>query len=163
MEITRKMNKNKEIVQAIIELANEQTTVQELWEKAGQGFSLAHVYYIVRTNKLPFKRKDTTKPFKHLAALQALDTENMSIKQIMTKLNLKTRIDYHLILATLRKNNLKFKHARKSSWDSKLLAIDTSNLTVDEISKQIGMQHAWQTNKLYEILPKLGKTYKSKR
>ena len=157
------MNNKKGTVQAIIETANEQTTVQELWEKAGQGFSLAHVYYIVRTNKLPFKRKDTTKPFKHLAALQALDTENMNIKQIMSKLNLKSRTDYHSILMTLRKNNLKFKHARKSTWDSKLMVLDTTDLTIDEISKQIGMQHAWQTNKLYEKLPKLGKTYKSRR
>ena len=67
------------------------------------------------------------------------------------------------ILMTLRKNNLKFKHARKSTWDSKLMVLDTTDLTIDEISKQIGMQHAWQKNKLYEKLPKLGKTYKSRR
>lgn len=150
-------------IQTITALANENTTVHELWEKSGKTFSNSHVYYIVRKHKLPFKRADKTKPFKHLKALQAISTETMTIKQIMVKLNLSSRNDYHAVLMTLKKNNLKFKQAKSTAWDFKLLELDTENMTIDQIAKEIGMQHVWQSNKIYGLLSKIGKSYKSRK
>lgn len=92
-----------------------------------------------------------------------MNTKDMTIKQMMVKLGLSTRNDYQCVFDTLKSNGLAFKNQRATAWDFRLLALDTTEMTIDEISKAIGMEHAWQTNKLYVILPKLGKTYKSRK
>jgi hypothetical protein len=161
METTMKADTGA--IQTITALASENTTVQELWEKSGKVFSNSHVYYIVRKYKLPFKRAEKTKPFKHLKALQAINTETWTIKHMMGLLDLSSRNDYHAILMTLKKNNLKFEKAKNTTWDFKLLELDTENMTIDQIAEEIGMQHAWQANKLYGLLAKLGKSYKSRK
>ncbi|HAU4290859.1 TPA: hypothetical protein ACQVKY_005275 [Serratia marcescens] len=157
------MNENTMAVHAVIRKADENLTVKELWEKTSKVFSLSHVYYLVRRYKLPFKKMERTKPFRHLKALQEMETKDMTINQMMVKLNLSTRNDYQCVLNTLKSNGLPFKNQRATAWDFRLLALDTTNMSIDEISKAIGMEHGWQTNKLYEILPKLGKTYKSRK
>ncbi len=157
------MNENKDAVHAVIRKADENLTVNDLWEKTYKVFSLSHVYYLVRKYKLPHKKMERTKPFRHLKALQEMNTKDMTIKQMMVKLGLSTRNDYQCVFDTLKSNGLAFKNQRATAWDFRLLALDTTEMTIDEISKAIGMEHAWQTNKLYVILPKLGKTYKSRK
>lgn len=157
------MKTTQEHLHQITALADLNTTVKELWEKSGKSFSNSHVYYIVRKHGLPFKRALKTKPFKHLKALQSLNTANMTIKQIMVKLGLSSRNDYHTIMATLKKNGLRFKQSKSSGIELKLIGMDTKEMTIDQIAKALGIIKLWKTNKLYKILRRLEKQYKSRK
>lgn len=152
------------INQSVIEMADKNLTIKELWVKTGKKLSLSHIYYLTRNKKLPFKKEKTTRPFKYLKDILNLETKNMTVKQIMVNLKLTTRNDYHCVLSTLKKNSIEFKQEiRNKDIDYKLLEIKTDDMTIDEIAKKVGLEIGWQTNKLYEILPRLGLSYKSRK
>lgn len=152
---------DKTIIQTIIDNASTDKTVEDLWKLTNQEVSLSHTYYIVRKHKLPFKKKPYDKSYKDLEEVKKLDTQNMTINQIMAKLNLSTRNDYYRITKTLINNKLPYKQGKKSTqWDFQLLQLDTKNLTVKEIAKHLGLTKVWQLKKLYPIMKNLGLQYK---
>jgi len=149
---------------AILIAALPDLTPHQIWERAGKVCSLSHVYYLLRTRNLECNKHNHDRRFKELAEIQAMDTASMTVAQVMTRLNLAGRGNYHRVLNTLTKNNLPFiKVVKHSKYESRLLEMDTKNMTVTEIAAELGMTKQWQKSKLYPILKSIGLEYKKEK
>lgn len=141
--------------------SSDNLTIKEIWQKTGEMGSLSNAYYIINKNQLPHKEAQKGKGFKYLKNLKELDTENMTIKQIMGHLKLTAKSDYITILDTLNKNGLKYKkQIFKTKYENQLRTLDTENMTINQICFKLGFVENWQIKKLYVILKKLGLNYK---
>ena len=139
-------------------------TPHQIWEKSGKVCSMSHVYYVLRTKRLNCNKHNHLRQFKELAEIQAMDTASMTVAQVMTRLNLIGRTNYHRILNTMTKNSLPFiKVVKHSKYESRLLEMDTKNMTVTEIAAELGMTKQWQKSKLYPILKSIGLEYKKEK
>lgn len=104
----------KGCARSLAKVADETLTIKEIWEKAGKYYSLSYVYITMRLNKFPYKKKEWKKPpFKYLEQIKCLQTQNLTIREIMGLLGLSTHNDYCCIHQALVKNNLPFKRNTK--------------------------------------------------
>lgn len=150
--------------------SHEDLTIRQIWERTGELGSLSNAYYVIKSNGLPYKASTPGRKFKLLSEtkyfneLKQLDTPNLTIKQIMGKLGLTKTSEYYTVLKTLNANGMPYKRARylkkQSKHEAQLRGIDTANMTIKEIAKEMGFIHDWQIKKLYALMDKLGLTYK---
>lgn len=105
---------DKHSKQKIFDMASPDTTLRELFEKAGSGLKFSQIQSMLRLYSLPFKPASGTKPFKHLKALQSMNTEGMTIKEIMAELDLDilNNTEFCNVMRALQRNNLPYKKMR---------------------------------------------------